>query len=60
MLYFCYRMESSGRPGQVHISEATRTFLGDSYILEEGEQVFGMSINWLFMEFHFYCWLFFL
>lgn len=51
-------MESSGRPGQVHISEATRTFLGDAFILEEGEQVFGMSINLLFIEFYFYCCLF--
>ena len=31
------RMESTGRPGQVHLSEATRQFLGDQYVLEEGD-----------------------
>ncbi|XP_063703647.1 adenylate cyclase type 9 isoform X2 [Culicoides brevitarsis] len=35
------KMESSGRPGQVHVSEETRSFLGDSFVLEEGEEVFG-------------------
>lgn len=34
-------MESTGRPEQVHISEETCSFLGDSYILEEGDEVFG-------------------
>lgn len=37
------RMESSGRPGQVHVSEVTRNFLGDAFVLEEGEEVFGKS-----------------
>lgn len=36
------RMESTGKPGRVHISEKTRNFLGDMYILEEGESVHGM------------------
>ncbi|XP_054087194.1 adenylate cyclase type 9 isoform X1 [Zeugodacus cucurbitae] len=35
------KMESSGKPEQVHISEETSNFLGDSYLLEEGEEVFG-------------------
>lgn len=37
-------MESTGRPGQVHISEETRSFLGDAYILEDGDEVFGKSL----------------
>lgn len=44
MKYKCfliYRMESTGKPEQVHISEETCSFLGDAYILEEGEEVFG-------------------
>lgn len=36
-----HRMESSGRPEQVHISEQTCGFLGDKYNLEEGEEVDG-------------------
>lgn len=35
------RMESTGRPGLVHLSENTRKFLGDDYILEEGEVIQG-------------------
>ncbi|XP_050075903.1 adenylate cyclase type 9 [Anopheles maculipalpis] len=35
------RMESSGKPDQVHVSEETCGFLGDSYIIEEGEEVDG-------------------
>lgn len=35
------RMESTGKPGMVHISEKTAEFLQDMYILEEGEHVFG-------------------
>uniref|UniRef100_A0AAG5DJW5 adenylate cyclase n=1 Tax=Anopheles atroparvus TaxID=41427 RepID=A0AAG5DJW5_ANOAO len=33
------RMESSGKPDQVHVSEETCGFLGDSYFIEEGEEV---------------------
>ncbi|XP_054727330.1 adenylate cyclase type 9 [Anastrepha obliqua] len=35
------KMESTGKPEQVHISEETSKFLGDAYLLEEGEEVFG-------------------
>lgn len=34
------KMESTGMPGRVHISEETSRFLTD-YILEEAEDVFG-------------------
>ncbi|KAG4067085.1 hypothetical protein HA402_000076 [Bradysia odoriphaga] len=35
------RMESTGKPEQVHISEQTCSFLGDNYLLDEGEDVEG-------------------
>ncbi|XP_059060235.1 adenylate cyclase type 9 [Achroia grisella] len=38
---FANKMESTGRPGRVHISEETSKFLGGCYVLEEGEEVFG-------------------
>ncbi|XP_023950068.2 adenylate cyclase type 9 [Bicyclus anynana] len=38
---FANKMESTGKPGRVHISEETCKFLGGSYVLEEGEEVFG-------------------
>ncbi|XP_026313788.1 adenylate cyclase type 9 [Hyposmocoma kahamanoa] len=38
---FANKMESTGKPGRVHISEETSRFLGGSYVLEEGEEVFG-------------------
>jgi adenylate cyclase 9 len=34
-------MESSGKPGMVHISEATYSYLKDKYEVEEGEEVEG-------------------
>lgn len=34
-------MESTGVPELVHISEETCSFLGDGYVLSEGEEVFG-------------------
>ncbi|KAJ9594382.1 hypothetical protein L9F63_014172, partial [Diploptera punctata] len=37
------QMESTGKPGQVHISEATRSFLEDMYLLEDGEIVQGIK-----------------
>lgn len=38
---YANRMESSGKPGMVHISEKTHAFLKDMYTFEEGEPVFG-------------------
>ncbi|CAK1578211.1 unnamed protein product [Parnassius mnemosyne] len=38
---FANKMESTGQPGRVHISEETSKFLGGSYVLEEGDEVFG-------------------
>ena len=35
------RMESTGKPGMVHISEKTRSFLGDLYLLQEDQPVKG-------------------
>ncbi|XP_058977987.1 adenylate cyclase type 9 isoform X1 [Musca domestica] len=35
------KMESTGKPEQVHISEVTASFLGEAYYLDEGEEVFG-------------------
>lgn len=35
------KMESTGRPGMVHISERTYAFLKDEYFVQEGEPVKG-------------------
>lgn len=37
------RMESTGKPGMVHISEKTQYFLPDAYFFDEGEPVFGKN-----------------
>lgn len=37
------KMESTGMPGRVHISEETKRFLSGCYILEEGEEIFGLK-----------------
>lgn len=37
------RMESTGKPGMVHISEKALQFLPDMYYLDEGEPVFGKN-----------------
>ncbi|XP_065336913.1 adenylate cyclase type 9 isoform X2 [Cloeon dipterum] len=37
------RMESTGQPGKVHISEATSKYLNDMYVLKEGDQVQDMK-----------------
>ncbi|KAJ8919234.1 hypothetical protein NQ315_003817 [Exocentrus adspersus] len=36
------KMESTGKPGTVHVSEKTVNYLQDMYNLEEGECVFGL------------------
>ncbi|XP_047113588.1 adenylate cyclase type 9 [Schistocerca piceifrons] len=38
---FANQMESTGKPGQVHISEVTARFLNNEYVLEEGDTVQG-------------------
>ena len=37
------KMESSGKPGMVHISEKTYEFLKDQYFVQDGEEVGGKS-----------------
>lgn len=37
------RMESTGEPGMVHISQQTLEFLDDQYLVDEGDAVFGMK-----------------
>lgn len=39
------QMEALGKPGRVHLSEATRHFLGDTYQLEDGDMVQGKSVD---------------
>lgn len=50
---FANKMESTGKPGRVHISEETSKFLGGSYVLEEGEEVFGMFCMHFYTRFIF-------
>lgn len=38
------RMESTGKPGMVHVSEVTLKFLQEAYLYEEGEPVFGKNL----------------
>ena len=38
---FANKMESSGKPGMVHISEKTYAFLRDQYFVQEGDEVQG-------------------
>lgn len=38
-------MESTGRPSQIHITEATYKFLEDKYISEPGEDYEGKARN---------------
>lgn len=35
------KMESTGKPGMIHVSEKTVNFLEDMYLLEEGEMLMG-------------------
>ncbi|EZA61585.1 Adenylate cyclase type [Ooceraea biroi] len=37
------KLESTGKPGRVHLSENTLRFLGDQYITEDGELVNGVK-----------------
>lgn len=39
------RMESTGKPSQIHVSEKTYKFLGNKYISEPGEEVEGKQIE---------------
>lgn len=52
-------MESTGEPGKVHISEATREFLVNDYEMVEGEEVPGreMFSPDLFVGFFFFLFL---
>ena len=47
---FANKMESTGKPGQVHISEKTYKFLKDDYLVEEGEILNGKSNTVLHYE----------
>ncbi|KAK9508596.1 hypothetical protein O3M35_006123 [Rhynocoris fuscipes] len=42
-VHLANKMESSGKPGRVHISQTTAKFLNDLYILEPGELYNGME-----------------
>ena len=42
---FANKMESSGKPGKVHISEQTYSFLGNDYLVDEGEMLNGKSVS---------------
>ena len=49
---FANKMESTGKPGQVHISEKTYKFLKDDYLVEEGEILNGtFYINTIYLMF---------
>ncbi|XP_046625230.1 adenylate cyclase type 9 isoform X1 [Neodiprion virginianus] len=37
------KLESTGKPGRVHLSEATMRFLGDIYLTEDGDAVNGVK-----------------
>lgn len=38
------KLESTGKPGRVHLSEKTLNFLNDRYLTEEGDLINGISI----------------
>ena len=49
---FANKMESSGKPGMVHISEKTYAFLKDQYFVLDGEDVNGkIIIFYTFLKF---------
>ena len=37
-------MESTGRPGMVHISEKTYGFLKNDYLVEDGDDIGGKKV----------------
>ncbi|XP_033218481.1 adenylate cyclase type 9 [Belonocnema kinseyi] len=37
------KLESTGKPGRVHLSERTLDFLEDQYLMEEGESINGLK-----------------
>lgn len=38
-------MESTGKPGKIHVSEKTFVFLEDNYIWEAGDEVDGIIVE---------------
>lgn len=38
------KLESTGKPGRVHLSEKTLNFLNDRYLTEEGDLINGINI----------------
>ena len=48
---FANKLESTGRPGRVHLSEITLSFLNDQYLVEEAEIIKGIIL--LFIKFFF-------
>ncbi|KAH0558288.1 adenylate cyclase type 9 [Cotesia glomerata] len=40
---FANKLESTGKPGRVHISEKTLSFLGEEYLTEQGDCVKGVK-----------------
>lgn len=50
------RMESTGKPGKVHVSESTYQFLKEDYYVEEGEEFLGKKdhVFTLCVKVHFY------
>lgn len=47
------RMESTGRPGQIHVSEKTYSFIENKYLSEPGNEVEGehlIILNFLLID----------
>ena len=45
-------MESTGWPGRVHVSDTTKSFLNDEFVLEPGPQLKGNSANYTHHQLH--------
>lgn len=41
---FANKLESTGKPGRVHLSEKTLQFLNDQYLVEQGDTINGRSL----------------